>query len=572
MNFHKAGQIKEADHIYTAILKVNPKQPDANHNMGVLAVGLGKINESIPFFEIALEVNPNITQFWISYIEALIKLNQFVKAKLMLEKAKTHKLDRKTCKTLQQLLENSSNLNNKGMLQKNQEPSTEQVQTLLELYNNRRFQQVLNKISQLLKHYPDSIALHDIYAGANAKLRNFDKAITSYKEALLIKPNYAEAYYNIGVVLQDQGKLDEAIKSLGKAIKLNPNFVAAYNNIGNVLKEKGLLNQAIESYNNALSIKPNFIEAFINLNRIEVQLSRHNSISKFKHNNLIKSLSEKLSKSPKYQVNQSILKFIQGNFNQSISHSQKYDRLTKTRYFEGLNDQDKVFCNAYMNFIKKLINVMPTVKITPDNKIFHVGESHCLSYAHNILSVEKQKMQIFPTITFGAKAYHFSKNGENAFKEITKRNLDAFPKKSYVFISFGEIDCRSNEGLNKIIIRDKLNLTDLVNNTVRGYVNWFKNVNKKNNHRYYFFNLPAPVYQKEETKIENQECASRIALFNETLKAVVRKNNFFLIDVYKHTQKEDGFSNELHHCDNRHLKNTILPIIEKQLNESLKLA
>ena len=123
--------------------------------MGVLAVGLGKINESIPFFEIALEVNPNITQFWISYIEALIKLNQFVKAKLMLEKAKTHKLDRKTCKTLQQLLENSSNLNNKGMLQKNQEPSTEQVQTLLELYNNRRFQQVLNKISQLLKYYPN---------------------------------------------------------------------------------------------------------------------------------------------------------------------------------------------------------------------------------------------------------------------------------------------------------------------------------------------------------------------------------------------------------------------------------
>ena len=38
---HKAGQVTEADQYYTAILKVQPKHPDANHNMGVLAVGLG---------------------------------------------------------------------------------------------------------------------------------------------------------------------------------------------------------------------------------------------------------------------------------------------------------------------------------------------------------------------------------------------------------------------------------------------------------------------------------------------------------------------------------------------------
>ena len=39
---HKAGKAQEADQYYTAILKANPKHPDANHNMGVLAVGVGK--------------------------------------------------------------------------------------------------------------------------------------------------------------------------------------------------------------------------------------------------------------------------------------------------------------------------------------------------------------------------------------------------------------------------------------------------------------------------------------------------------------------------------------------------
>ena len=35
---HKAGRVQEADRYYTAILKANSKHPDANHNMGVLAV------------------------------------------------------------------------------------------------------------------------------------------------------------------------------------------------------------------------------------------------------------------------------------------------------------------------------------------------------------------------------------------------------------------------------------------------------------------------------------------------------------------------------------------------------
>ena len=37
---HKAGNVHEVDQYYTAILKANPKHPDANHNMGVLAVDL----------------------------------------------------------------------------------------------------------------------------------------------------------------------------------------------------------------------------------------------------------------------------------------------------------------------------------------------------------------------------------------------------------------------------------------------------------------------------------------------------------------------------------------------------
>ena len=72
---HKAGQLQEADRYYTAILKANPKHSDANHNMGVLAVGVGKVEAALPFFKTALETNPSISQYWLSYIDALIKLD-----------------------------------------------------------------------------------------------------------------------------------------------------------------------------------------------------------------------------------------------------------------------------------------------------------------------------------------------------------------------------------------------------------------------------------------------------------------------------------------------------------------
>ena len=85
---HKAGKVQEADQYYTAILQAQPKHPDANHNMGVLAVGIGKVEQALPFFKTALEANPATAQFWLSYIDALIKLEKLDDAKAVLQEAK----------------------------------------------------------------------------------------------------------------------------------------------------------------------------------------------------------------------------------------------------------------------------------------------------------------------------------------------------------------------------------------------------------------------------------------------------------------------------------------------------
>ena len=84
---HKASKFEEAEQLYKNILKAQPTHPGANHNLGVLKVSFNKSAEALPFFKAAIAANPNIEQFWTSYIDALVKENQFEEAEVSCRKA-----------------------------------------------------------------------------------------------------------------------------------------------------------------------------------------------------------------------------------------------------------------------------------------------------------------------------------------------------------------------------------------------------------------------------------------------------------------------------------------------------
>ena len=49
-----------------------------------------------------------------------------------------------------------------------------------------------------------------------------------------LRPDSAEARYNLGIALKGQGKLDEAAACYRQALELKPDFAEAHNNLGNV--------------------------------------------------------------------------------------------------------------------------------------------------------------------------------------------------------------------------------------------------------------------------------------------------------------------------------------------------
>ncbi|WP_416695628.1 tetratricopeptide repeat protein [Candidatus Pseudothioglobus sp. Uisw_050_01] len=146
-----------------------------------------------------------------------------------------------------------------------QDPSSEQFQSIINLYSQGQLQRALSESNKMLERFPNSAALFNIAGAANAGLMQFESAINSYTQALKIKPDYAEAYNNMGAALQSKGDLESAINSYTQALKIKPDYAEAYYNMGISLRDKGDLESAINSYTQALKIKPDYAEASNNM-------------------------------------------------------------------------------------------------------------------------------------------------------------------------------------------------------------------------------------------------------------------------------------------------------------------
>ena len=301
---HKAGRAQEADRYYTAILKANSRHPDANHNMGVLAVSIGKVNEALPFFKTAIEVNPEMPQYWLSYIDALIREKQFDNAKQVLEQARKQGVDGGRLDSLEaQLSPTTEPPNTTGV-----SPPQELLNSLLGHYQNGRLgdaEKLAVEITQKFPKHPfawkvlgavlratgrkseaadanqTAVALspQDAEAHSNLgitlqELGRLAEAEASYNQAIALKPDYAEAHYNLGNILLELSRLAEAEMSYKRAIAFKSDFAEAHYNVGNTLKELGRLEEAVVSYNQAVALKPDFAESHYNLGNTLKELGR----------------------------------------------------------------------------------------------------------------------------------------------------------------------------------------------------------------------------------------------------------------------------------------------------------
>jgi tetratricopeptide (TPR) repeat protein len=302
---HKAGRLQDADNLYRAILQAQPNHPAANHNLGVMAVSLNKTGAALPLFKIALEANPNQGQFWLSYVDALIKEKQFDKAREVLEQGKKRGLAGKKVDLLEAQLKTNyltanalvskNNLHNtsaqfekvstkkekkKNILKNSinpsqiRNPSKIEINNLLEYYQKGHHDLALNLATTLTQQHPNHPFGWKVLCAILQKKGKFQESIIVNQKVLEISPNDADAHNNLGVTLQELGRLEDAATSYKKAIEIKPDYADAHSNLGNTLKDLGRLEDAETSYKKAIEIKPDYADAHSNLGNTLKDLRR----------------------------------------------------------------------------------------------------------------------------------------------------------------------------------------------------------------------------------------------------------------------------------------------------------
>ena len=267
---HKKGQVEEAERLYKAILNSQPAQPDANHNLGVLLVSINKTDAALPLFKVAVETNSKVDQFWLSYIDALIKAKQGENAKQVLEQAKNqgvaeYKLD--ILKTQLNSLNTTGNVYSAN-------PPQKLLSRLLKHYQSGRLGDAEILALSITRDFPNHNFSWMILAAVFKAIGRNTEALNANQTAVELSPQDAEAHSNLGVTLQELGRLNEAEVSLRQAIVLKPNYPEAHNNLGNALKEQGRLDEAEASYRQAIVLKPGYANAHSNLGATLQELGR----------------------------------------------------------------------------------------------------------------------------------------------------------------------------------------------------------------------------------------------------------------------------------------------------------
>ena len=69
-------------------------------------------------------------------------------------------------------------------------------------------------------------------------------------------------YNNMGVALQDQGKLDEALAALNKALSIKPDYAETYWNLAGIAEN---ISEAKNWVGKCLEVKPNHLKAKLTL-------------------------------------------------------------------------------------------------------------------------------------------------------------------------------------------------------------------------------------------------------------------------------------------------------------------
>ncbi len=142
-------------------------------------------------------------------------------------------------------------------------PNDSVVDALIQLFLAQNYDALEADLMQLLAQHPNWLIgwkiLSDTYM-----VQHKDARIPALN-ALTLNINDPQEHCYYGMVLKSEGDLVGAAQAFKQAIVLQPDYAAAYNNLGIVEKDMGDIQAGIASYRCALELNPSYASCYSNL-------------------------------------------------------------------------------------------------------------------------------------------------------------------------------------------------------------------------------------------------------------------------------------------------------------------
>jgi tetratricopeptide (TPR) repeat protein len=164
------------------------------------------------------------------------------------------------------------------------DPFQERVQTLRRGLRSRfaavnhlvqagRIGEAIEMLNQILEKYPNSVECWMRLGEVWHRLKKVDRALACFEQSVRLAPDLAEAWFRLGC-MQYLAQRPEAAASFRKAIGLKPNHAQAHYNLGQCLSGNGDRKGAATEFREALRCRPDYDLARTALRDLESQAGK----------------------------------------------------------------------------------------------------------------------------------------------------------------------------------------------------------------------------------------------------------------------------------------------------------
>ncbi len=273
MQLQVAGRSDLAEPIYRSILDLQPTHGTANYCMGMLLVQARRPADGLAHLLAAINAKPEIPDYWLGYLEALLLLGERTEAASTLALARQHGLAGKAADEFALRLESQmpraaaaspAACNDAAIAPKAPRASRRreaqavrrQEAAVLGMVRQGRFRDALPLAREMTERFPKHGAGWKVFAAMLWAAGSQEDAITAMQTSVRLLPEDAEAHTNLGTALNKMRRIDEAEKRLLRALQIDPNFAPAHSQLADNYQLQGRYADAEASFRRAIASYP----------------------------------------------------------------------------------------------------------------------------------------------------------------------------------------------------------------------------------------------------------------------------------------------------------------------------